>query len=276
MTINKLVIFDYSGTLSLDAVRFAEDHNLVGELERSGLAALGIADPETFWDEIVNPTWQEGSTTLTGYGEAIFRRIRKVLPSTVLDEEIRVSAAHFVDSYFKHSPIDDRWRPILEKLSVDPSVMTVIATDHYAEATEYIIRYLGEVGSCAIPLKEVLDVSMSSPFIVANSADMGAHKDDRVFWETLRGSLGLDAVRSVLIVDDFGFNEKAGSSYADRQKVDGRRDATLTLLEGVFGVPVYAVTFMWECVGDHGKDGKDCGDLVSQASREIEGCLSKT
>lgn len=42
MMFEKLVIFDYSGTLSLDAVRFGEDDNLTGELERSGLAEKKI------------------------------------------------------------------------------------------------------------------------------------------------------------------------------------------------------------------------------------------
>jgi len=270
--IEKLVIFDYSGTLSPDAVRFAEDDNLTEELERSGLAALGVGDPETFWNEIANPTWQEGSTTPVGYGEVIFRRIKEAFFPAVLDEEVRVIAARFVDSYLTHSPIDDRWRPILEKLGEDPAVMTVIATDHYAEATGYIVRYLGEMGAGAMSLK---DAPGAAPFGVANSADMGAHKADRAFWEVLRGSLQLDAVRSVLIVDDFGFNEEAGDSYADRQKVDGRKDATLALLEGVFGVPVYRVSFMWERGGDPEKDGKARGDLIARASAEIERYLSE-
>ena len=40
--IETLVIFDWSGILSPDAVRFGEDENLKRELERNGLAALGI------------------------------------------------------------------------------------------------------------------------------------------------------------------------------------------------------------------------------------------
>ncbi|MDO9516293.1 MAG: hypothetical protein Q7J01_09370, partial [Syntrophales bacterium] len=207
--IEKLVIFDYSGTLSPDAVRFAEDDTLTEELERSGLAALGVADPETFWNEIVNPTWEEGSTTPIGYGEVISRRIKEAFSPAVPDDQIRISAARFVDSYLTHSLIDGRWSSILGKLGNDPATMTVIATDHYAEATGYIVRYLGEMG--ATP----------SSFIVANSADMGAHKADRAFWKTLRNSLQLDTIRGVLAVDDFGFNEGAGDSYADRQKVDG-------------------------------------------------------
>jgi len=272
--IEKLVIFDWSGTLSPDAVRFAQDDTLTAELERSGLAVLGVADPETFWDGIVNPTWEEGSTTPIGYGEVISRRIREAFSPAVPDDQIRASAACFVDSYLTHSPIDGRWRPILKKLGEDPSVMTAIATDHYAEATACIVRYLGEMGAHAMPLKDALGASVPSPFIVANSADMGAHKADQPFWDTLRGSLGLGSLDSVMIVDDFGFNEGAGDSYADRQKVEDRKDATLSLLEGVFGVPVQSVSFMWERGGNSEKNEKFLGDLISRASREIEGYLS--
>ncbi len=268
--IEKLVIFDYSGTLSPEAVRFADDDNLTKALEQSGLAALGVADPETFWNEIVNPTWQEGSTTPVGYGEVIFRRIKEAFSPAVSDDRIRNSAARFVDSYLTHSPVNGRWHPTLEKLSEQPSVITVIATDHYAEATGYIVRYLGEMGVAAMPLK---DSPGAVPFVVANSADMGAHKADRAFWETLRNALGLDALRSILIVDDFGFNEEAGDSYADRRKVEDRKDATLGLLEGVFDVPVYSVSFMWERGGDIEKDEKARGDLIARASEEIEGWL---
>ncbi len=54
-----MIIFDWSGTLSPEAVRFGEDENLKRELELSGLAALGVATPRTFWKEIVTPTWEE-------------------------------------------------------------------------------------------------------------------------------------------------------------------------------------------------------------------------
>ncbi|TFG93208.1 MAG: hypothetical protein E4H15_01875 [Syntrophobacterales bacterium] len=270
--IEKLVIFDWSGTLSPDAGTFAEDENLTEELGRSGLTALGIGDPETFWNEIVNPTWQEGSTTPIGYGEVIFRRSRRMSPHTVSDEEIRLSAARFVDSYLTHSSIDDRWRPILEKLGEDTSVMTVIATDHYAEATGYIVRYLGELGAGAMLLK---DTPGASPFVVANSADMGAHKADQPFWDTLKGALGLDGLRSVMIVDDFGFNEDAGDTYADRQKVEDRKGATLSLLGGVFGVPVQSVPFVWERGGNPEDNKKTLDDLIARASGAIGGYLSE-
>ncbi len=270
MMFEKLVIFDYSGTLSLDAVRFGEDNNLTGELDRSGLAGLGIADPETFWKEIVNPSWEEGSTTSIGYREVMYRRIRENLPPTVSDGEIRLCASRFVGSYFGHSTVEGRWRSILRKLSGEPSVITVIATDHYAEATDYIVGFLKKMGAGAISLKDVPGATVSQEFVVANSADIGAHKADPGFWEMVRSILKLGAIQSILIIDDFGFNEEAGDSYAYHQKVDNRKRNTIDLLERVFSVPVYAIPFVLT-----GKDKKTCGALISQASLEIEQWLSR-
>ena len=269
----KLVIFDYSGTLSLDAVRFAEDDNLTEELARSGLAGLGIADTETFWAEIVNPTWQEGSTTSVGYREVIFRSIREVFSPEASDEAIRLSAARFVDSYLTHSPVDARWRSILQKLNSEASVVTVIATDHYAEATDYIVGFLKEMGIGAISLKDMSGATAFPKFVVANSADMGVHKIDQGFWEMVRDVLVLDTVQSSLIIDDFGFNEEAGDSYADRRKVEDRKNKTIGLLEGIFNVPVYAIPFMLkrdDQTGKSGKEEKTRGDSIMRTSLEIE------
>jgi len=271
--IEKLVIFDWSGTLSPDAVTFAEDDTLTGALKRSGLAALGVADPDTFWSGIVNPTWEEGSTTPDGYGEVITRRIRELFSPAVPDDRIRASAKRFVDSYLAHSPVDGRWSPILEKLGNDSSVITVIATDHYAEATASIVRHLDEMDVSAVPLKNALGAS--SPFVVANSADIGAHKADRAFWKTIQGSLELDAVRDILVVDDFGFNEGAGDSYGERSKVKTRKETTIALLEDVFGVSVSPVPFIWERGRDSWEDRRACGRVIAQVSGEVKAYLSR-
>ena len=271
--IEKMIIFDWSGTLSPEAVRFGEDENLKRELELSGLAALGVATPRTFWKEIVTPTWEEGSTTAAGYVEMIVRRVRDLFTPDLPEARIRDAAASFVDSYLAHSSIDGRWNPVLKRLTEEPSVMVVIATDHYAEATAYLVRSLGEMGIGAIP---VTDASGTSPsFVVASSADVGAHKADRPFWEYIRETLRLDAVRSVLLVDDFGFNEAGGDSYGERRKVEARKGATITLLEGVFGAAVSAFPFIWERSGDPVRDERACGDLIARASEEIEAFLSR-
>ncbi|MCD6486546.1 MAG: hypothetical protein J7K35_04365 [Syntrophobacterales bacterium] len=261
----KLVIFDYSGTLSPDAVRFAEDDNLSEELDRSGLAGLGITAPEIFWREIVNPDWEEGSTTSIGYREIMSKRIKEVFSPAVSDEEIRLCASRFVDSYLGHSLVDSRWRPILQKLNRESSVITVIATDHYAEATGYIVKFLKEMGAETVSLGDIPGAIVSPEFVVANSADTGVHKVDPGFWEMVRTVLKLGAIQSILIIDDFGFNEEAGDSYADHQKVDNRKRKTIDLLKSVFNVPVCAIPFVLT-----GKDEKTCGDLISQTSLKIE------
>ncbi len=273
MMIEKMVIFDWSGTLSPEAVRFAEDENLKRELERSGLASLGIVTPENFWNEIVNPTWEEGSTTPVGYTEMIVRRIRAAFSPAVPDDRIRASAARFVDSYLTNSPIDGRWRPVLQQLGNNPSVVTIIATDHYAEATGYLLRFLTEMDIPAVPLGDA--PGARTPFIVANSADLGVHKADPAFWETIQNSLGLKAISRVLIIDDFGFNEVTGDSYGERLRVEERKRATLALLEGVFGVPASCVPFMWERTSDPERSDTALGDLITGVSVEIEEFLSE-
>ena len=71
---SSLVIFDYSGTLSLEAPCFGRPENLGPALAESGLSGLGVS-PENFWERIVNPTWEEGSTTAIGYQRLLAARI---------------------------------------------------------------------------------------------------------------------------------------------------------------------------------------------------------
>jgi len=260
-----LVIFDYSGTLSLGAVRFGEKDNLMKELHRSGLAGLGIVNPETFWKEIVNPSWEEGSTTSIGYGEIIYRKIRKEMPPPVSDGEIRLCASRFVDSYLGHSGVDVRWHPVLQKLAGEASVITIIATDHYAEATRYIVGFFKKLGLEALSLKDSAGKSVPRGFIVANSADLGLHKADPGFWERITSVLSLNTIQRVLIIDDFGFNEEKGDSYADRREVNLRKQKTVDLLKNAFNVSVYELPFI---LSD--KDETSRGDRISQVSAEVE------
>ena len=147
----------------------------------------------------------------------------------------------------------------------EASAVTVIATDHYAEATGYIVGFLKKMGAGAISLKDVPGATVSPAFVIANSADIGMHKVDPGFWELVGTILKLDAIQSILIIDDFGFNEEAGDSYADRRKVEDRRCKTIDLLKRAFNVPVYAIPFVLA-----GKDEKTCGDLIMQTSLAIE------
>jgi hypothetical protein len=99
--------------------------------------------------------------------------------------------------------------------------------------------------------------------LVVNSADLGFWKVDRRFWETLRSRIFPEAerrvmkevgdslpfpeaVRGVLVVDDFGFNEEAGDLYGQREKVMARRETTAGLLHSVFDAEVEVVPFFLE------------------------------
>lgn len=242
----KMVIFDYSGTLSLEAPRFGRPENLVRALEESGLAALGVATPESFWENIVNPTWIEGSTTAIGYTRIMAERIAalRLAPSAPLSE-MEAAAARFVAAYLAASRIDPHWRPVLARLSRHSAALAVIATDHYAEATGQITGYLDSWGisSRKFGQGEESPSLPASGFFVANSADLGVWKADRRFWEILRSRLPLAAVRRILLIDDFGVNEEAGDSYGARAKVLARQEKTIANLTEAFRAVVGVAPF---------------------------------
>jgi hypothetical protein len=240
-----LVIFDYSGTLSLEAPRFGRPANLVRALAESGLFSLGVTTPEIFWEDIVGPTWIEGSTTAIGYKRVMAERIAALdLAPGATGAEITAAASRFVDRYLDHSRIDPHWRPLLEKLTGYPGAAVVIATDHYAEATETIIRYLHSWDISARKAKEGAGENRRlSLFSVANSADIGFWKADRRFWEVLKSRFSLETVRSVLIIDDFGFNEDQGDSYGEWARIEARQEKTFTVLGEVFQAGVEVIPF---------------------------------
>jgi hypothetical protein len=242
----KLVILDYCGTLSLEAPRFGRQENLIRVLEVSGLAALGVSTPEVFWANIVTPTWVEGSTTTIGYAQVMAERIASLcLAHDVSTSEIGAATSRFVDMYLDASRIDPHWRPILARLSKHPATITVVATDHYAEATGEITGYLDSWG---IPARKIVTGEKppsppASRFFVANSADLGVLKEAPRFWEILKSRISLASVRRILLIDDFGSNEAPGDSYGERAKVQARREKTVANLGKTFQVAVEVVPF---------------------------------
>jgi phosphoglycolate phosphatase-like HAD superfamily hydrolase len=278
--VEHLVIFDYSGTLSLEAPRFARAENLLRALAECGLAALGVSTPEIFWEKIVAPTWIEGSTTATGYKRVMAERILalETAPGKT-GSGVETSASRFVDRYLDQSRIDPRWRPILTELAGNPGAAVVIATDHYAEATEAIARHLGSwdirarragKGGTApgfSPINREL-----SPLFIANSADIGFWKADRRFWDVLRRNLRMGEVRSLLIVDDFGFNEERGDLYGEREKVENRREKTRKALGEAFETTARLIPFFLEGA-ERNPDG-DGGRRIEEASRSIRSFLA--
>jgi hypothetical protein len=275
MSSEKLIIFDYSGTLSLEASLFARPDNLMKELEESGLKEFGIERPDIFWEQLVNPTWTEGSTTPMGYKKILENQITATLdPSASITSRARIADAvsSFVDRYLDHSHIDCRWKPLLNKLNVNPSIKVLIATDHYGEATDCIIKFLTEFQIHAAAAKHAFLNFNKSAVIVANSADIGFHKVDPRFWETLKLYLDFEAIQDIIIIDDFGYNEQIGDRYGERQIVEARKQKTVKMLESAFSAKVHVVPFMIE---DNDLSQDDIyGNLITSAATTIERYLA--
>jgi len=259
-----LVALDYSGTLSLGALLFGGDEALLEALATSGLRELGIDRPETFWKEIVEPTWEAASTTPCGYGHVLSEQVRALLAARGLrpPADLRARADAFVARYLAQSAIDPAWKPLLSELAERPQVTAIIATDHYAEATGHIVGQLEALGIAAGPA-----LGGSGRVLVANSADLGAHKADRAFWERLRPvATKKGHPRSIVVVDDFGANEAAPDAYGDPLRVERRVRATVETLAAVFGAPVESFRF---CLPGRRPDGPTYQSLVRQASEFV-------
>jgi len=260
--VDSLAVLDFSGTLSLGGARFAAPTRLSGELRRSGLADLGIASPEVFWDTLVNPTWHRGSTTTDGYATVLSAATAEHLrdrDGDVDDAAMRAAVQRFADRYFAASTIEDAWRPWLHRLADLPHTAVVVATDHYAEATVHIVGELVRLGVDAIALRAD-PPARHRAVLVANSADIGCHKQDPAFWDPVVDAVG--AVDRVAVVDDFGANEDEADAYAHDARVRHRRRATTSLLMDVFDADVTTCAFV-VAAGDDA--GAAIGDAASGA-----------
>lgn len=280
----KLIILDYSGTLSRDAVLFAQPEYLMKHLKASGLKDMGIDNPEKYWEHLVNPSWVDGSTTSLGYKKVLETSLRtSMIQNSIsikgIEETTEVAQRHiadavslFVDSYLKNSCIDKRWEPILYKLQQFQSIRTIIATDHYAEATGLIIHCLEEFQIPAIPAREEDKFSQATSFIVANSADLGVHKADRRFWEILKSNPKMQNIRNILLIDDFGYHEQKGDRYGDFSNVKNRKENTVAILKWLFPADIEVFSFMTS----DGQLTNDeiYGNLVMNVAARIESFLT--
>lgn len=285
----KLIIFDYSGTLSLEAPRFARPESLRRAFAESGLAGLGVANPKIFWERIVNPTWIEGSTTPAGYKRVMAERISALqLAPGASAEEIRTAASRFVESYLDRSGIDPRWRPLLGRLSEHPKIGAVIATDHYAEATGKIIHNLSlweipaeKIGSPFPPGERAEDTGIlpgngirteppyRHPFLVANSADIGTWKEESRFWKIVKEQRFPAKITKLLVIDDFGFNEEAGDRYGGGPaKIARRQEKTRASLLEVFQVKAEIIPFFIE--GEQRYDDEAYAHLITETALHID------
>ena len=278
MRTDTLIIFDYSGTLSLGSVLFGRPEHLVRELELCGLAEFGVGRLDVFWERIVSQTWQKGSTTPCGYRAVMQEAVLLMQPKPTpppLKEQIASAVDSFVSSYFSHSRIDERWRPLLLKLSRNLEITVIVATDHYAEATTAILRYLAEWRIRAIAAWEAWIGFQTGQFLVANSADFGVYKSDPEFWRILRRDLQIEALRAIFVVDDFGFNESGGDRYSVLSACEKRKEGTIALLREVFpeaGIEVYPFFLRDQCAGASSERDVDLifGALIDETASAIE------
>ena len=279
------IVIDYSGTLSLEATDFAKEDVLERQLRLSGLAEFGVASPEIFWNNVVAPTWEEGSRSPVGYRCLMVEKIseewtvnRKDTSLAALDK----AAGIFVRQYFSHSRIDPSWRPLLRELYNHPLITTVVATDHYAEATEAIKGQFQDMQMKALPLpaaggakvrdrdKDKGSARPAEPggcFFIANSADLGCHKDEEEFWVRLHEQANWTSGGRLLLIDDFGANEVAGDHYGQEARVAARRQRTTELLTKVFNGRVDIMPFILS--GDESvRNGEVCL-LIGQIADKI-------
>lgn len=283
--VDGLAVLDFSGTLSLGAARFAAPWRLSDELRRSGLADLGIASPEVFWDALVNPTWDRGSTTTEGYvtvlSTAAVAHLRK-RDTAVDDAAVRTAVQRFADRYFAASTIEDAWRPWLHRLVDLLRTAVVVATDHYAEATAHIVGQLADLDVNAVAVRPDTPGSHTEPpapssdapgheraVLVANSADIGCHKQSSAFWHPVADIVG--TLDRVVVIDDFGANEAEADAYADDTRVQRRRQATTSLLAEVFDAEVTACQFVIAGDDDAGAVGHAAGAAVDALSPRDSG-----
>lgn len=229
-----LVILDYSGTLSPAMSRFARPESLRRALEKARLAEYGIDSPEKFWERVVNPTWHEGARTRIGYARLIVRTLGK-------DDDQRLcrAAEEFVRLYMSHAVIDERWLPLLSWLVNLERVTVLVATDHYAEATERIVKEFEINGFSSLPLGDDRRKDEGT-VLVANSSDLGYLKSERGYWQKVGCLLDLTFDR-VILIDDFGQAEEEGDAY--REKIRERREKMIEALSYAFRVPIEVYTY---------------------------------
>jgi hypothetical protein len=271
----RLIVFDYSGTLSLEAPLFAETASLMQQLHETGLEEFGVDSPGVFWEQIVNPTWPEGSMTSIGYEKLLYSRVSGMQPPDISgprQTRMAKSVASFVERYFNRSRIDELWRPVLQRIHAHPSVRTVIATDHYAEASSSIIGFLKQWRMNAATAAEAALSPRIPCFIIANSADIGVHKTESKFWQILKTTLQMEAVGHILIVDDFGANEQSGDAYSKKRNVEARMNETVLTLKAVFAANIEVFSFT-KGMNIHGHDVW-AKNLIDEASVLIDRFLT--
>lgn len=225
-----LVLLDFSGTLSMGAVHFGSPENLSEALRKSGLQSLGVRNSEEFWSRCIVPFWNRGGTSAIGYTALLAEALQERY--TASPEKALEGAEHFRRLYFGASRIDTPWKSLLEFLGASGKTTGIIATDHYMDATEHIVKELERMNLRGISVKESPNIPQG--FLgIANSAELGFFKEEEGFWETLKGHIPY-AGENIFLVEDFGANEPSGDVYGNSRRVLERRRKTGAHLRKVF------------------------------------------
>ena len=270
----KMLVLDFSGTLSLEATRFGRPDNLVRELQETGLWQIGVNSIDVFWNDIINPTWLEGSTTGKGYKQLLFEQVCRLSAGrsdSPGEEVIRTSAALFVNRYLAGSTIDPAWQPFLRLFVDQPDLLLLIASDHYVEATDHIRHQLDALG---LPNGPALEPAGSGRVYVANSADIGQPKASQPFWKIIKEAQDLNSLARIAIIDDFGLNEQAADSYAGQQRVIQRLDQTVRLLTAIFKADTLAFPFFLSSETDSAQARNEYRDLIGRAEQFVTRALA--
>ncbi|MDP2839165.1 MAG: hypothetical protein Q8O11_03840, partial [Syntrophales bacterium] len=91
-------------------------------------------------------------------------------------------------------------------------------------------------------------------------------------WETVKLQLAITAIRSVLIIDDFGFNEEQGDSYGERAKVEARQKETTAFLQEIFQTSLAVIPFFLKS-GE--RDREEAGaQRIAETVRQIDRFLN--
>ncbi|MFQ3684596.1 hypothetical protein, partial [Roseiflexus sp.] len=245
---------------------------------QSGLWDAGVT-VERYWNDLVAPTWDIGSTTRTPYAHLMAQHI--TAPHLSADE-VRRRAERFVQFYLQASVIDPVWRSLFVALRTDEGVTILVATDHYAEATDHIARQIAAMEWCVAALQvdetgKVLQqrvavaggASQSSrAVLLASSADLGARKTAPLFWQRVQRGAALQP-QHILVIDDFGANENLLDPYADPASVQRRQAQTIAAICEAFGASVQTHAFVLD------RAVTDAAALLSAYRAQVEAVTAR-
>lgn len=241
-----LHIFDFSGTLTLGSLIFGRSDVLQQALQATGVWSLWLArrtageasveeQIAAFWNDVITPTWESGGTTHAGYARLLTERLGQHCDASPV--EIHRVISDFAACYWEHLTIHPAWGAYLRRLVAQPEARVVIATDHYAEATNHILRQLTRLGLAGMPVLQAKNspVASTTSALVANSADLGCLKSTRQFWQAVREALPQPDWSCIHLIDDFGANEAPLDAYSTPEQSAARQHAVEAVLTDVFG-----------------------------------------